>query len=86
MHEIPEADICCGSAGVYNLLEPDTAVELGDRKARHILTTRADAVVSSNPGCLLQIASRLEKAGKPAHTYHLIELLDMSIRGDTLAH
>ena len=83
--EIPEADICCGSAGVYNLVEPDTAAELGDRKARHILTTRADAVVSSNPGCLLQIASRLEQAGQPTRTYHLVELLDASIKGEAIA-
>ena len=83
--EIPEADICCGSAGVYNLVEPDTAAELGDRKARHILTTRADAVVSSNPGCLLQIASRLEQAGQPTRPYHLVELLDASIKGEAIA-
>ena len=83
--EIPEADICCGSAGVYNLVEPHTAVELGDRKASHILTTRADAVVSSNPGCLLQIASRLEQAGQPTQTYHLVELLDASIKGEAIA-
>ena len=83
--EIPEAEICCGSAGIYNLVEPDTASDLGDRKARHIQTTGAAAVVSSNPGCLLQIASRLEQAGKPARTYHLVELVDASIRGTTLA-
>ena len=83
--EIPEADICCGSAGVYNLVEPHTAVELGDRKASHILTTRADAVVSSNPGCLLQIASRLEQAGQPTRPYHLVELLDASIKGEAIA-
>ena len=83
--EIPEKDICCGSAGVYNLVEPHTAAELGDRKARHILTTRADAVVSSNPGCLLQIASRLEQAGQPTRPYHLVELLDASIKGEAIA-
>ena len=83
--EIPEAGICCGSAGVYNLVEPDTAAELGDRKARHILTTGAEAVVSSNPGCLLQISSRLEQAGKPIRTFHLVELVDASITGERLA-
>ena len=83
--EIPEADICCGSAGVYNLLEPDTATELGDRKARHILTTGASAVVSSNPGCLLQLASRLDQTGTPMRTYHMVELVDASITGKTLA-
>ena len=84
--EIPEAGICCGSAGVFNLLEPDTAADLGDRKARHLLTTGAEAVASSNPGCLLQIASRLEHAGAPMRTYHLVELVDASIRGEALSH
>ena len=51
----------------------------------HILTTRADAVVSSNPGCLLQIASRLEQAGQPIRPYHLVELLDASIKGEAIA-
>ena len=82
--EIPEAGICCGSAGVYNLVEPDTAGDLGDRKARHIMTTGAEAVVSSNPGCLLQIASRLEQAGTPTRTFHMVELVDASIRGQKL--
>ena len=79
--EIPEAGICCGSAGIYNLVEPETAGELGDRKAGHILTTGAEAVVSSNPGCLLQVASRLEQAGTPIRTFHMVELVDASIRG-----
>ena len=82
--EIPEAGICCGSAGIYNLVEPETAGELGDRKAGHILTTGAEAVVSSNPGCLLQIASRLEKAGTPIRTFHMVQLVDASIRGQAL--
>lgn len=82
--EIPEAGICCGSAGIYNLVEPEAASDLGDRKAHHILATEADALVSSNPGCLLQIASRLAPSKKPLRTYHLVELLDASIRGTTL--
>ena len=82
--EIPEGGICCGSAGVYNLLEPDTAGDLGDRKAHHIMTTAADAVVSSNPGCLMQIASRMAQAGQPIRTYHLVELVDASIHGHPL--
>lgn len=82
--EIPEAGICCGSAGIYNLVEPEAAGELGDRKARHIRSTGAEAVVSSNPGCLLQIAGRLESSGPRPATYHLVELVDASIRGASL--
>ena len=79
--EVPEAGICCGSAGIYNLVEPEAAGELGDRKARNIRSTGAEAVVSSNPGCLLQIANRLETSGHRPPTYHLVELVDASIRG-----
>ncbi len=68
-------------AGIYNLVEPVTAGDLGDRKGRHIQTTGAEAVVSSNPGCLLQIESRLAQAGTPTRTFHLVELVDASIQG-----
>jgi glycolate oxidase iron-sulfur subunit len=82
--EIAEADICCGSAGVYNLLEPDAAGPLRDRKVRHVLDTGADVLVSANPGCLMQISSGLERAGRSMRTMHLIQLLDASIRGLTI--
>jgi len=80
LHEIPEADVCCGSAGIYNLLEPDTAARLRDRKVQHLLTTDAEVVVSGNPGCLMQIASGLELAGRTIRTMHLVELVDLSLR------
>ena len=79
--EIPEGGTCCGSAGLYNLVEPDAARELADRKLRNVLTTGADALVSSNPGCLLQILSSLQRAGRSMPTFHLVELLDASITG-----
>ena len=82
--DIPEGGICCGSAGIYNLVEPETARELGGRKVRSILTTGAEVVVSSNPGCLLQIRSGLEQAGSRVRTLHLVEVLDASIRGATI--
>ena len=79
--EVPESAICCGSAGIYNLVEPQPAQELGDRKVENILKTGAEAVVSSNPGCLLQIRAGLERAGRPLPVWHMVELLDASIRG-----
>ena len=82
--DIPEGGLCCGSAGIYNLVEPDTARELGERKARNVVTTSADAVVSSNPGCLLQLQSGLAQVGRPLPTLHLVELLDASIQGRPL--
>jgi glycolate oxidase iron-sulfur subunit len=80
--EIPESTLCCGSAGVYNLLEPDTANQLGDRKVENLLTTNAQAVLSANPGCLLQLMNGLRRRGLAAMpAFHMIELLDASIRG-----
>ncbi|MDD5544719.1 MAG: glycolate oxidase subunit GlcF [Acidobacteriia bacterium] len=79
--DIAESALCCGSAGIYNLVEAATARELGDRKVQQVLATGADAVVSGNPGCLLQISTGLERAGKKMRVLHLVELLDASIRG-----
>ena len=79
--EIPEGDICCGSAGIYNLTEPAAANALGTRKAQNILSVKPHALVASNPGCLLQISASLKKEGVRMRTYHPIELVDMSIRG-----
>lgn len=80
--EIAESSLCCGSAGVYNLLQPEPAQQLGDRKVSHLLATKAAAVVSANPGCLLQLMSGLRRRGeKELPALHMIELLDASIRG-----
>ncbi len=79
--EIPEATICCGSAGIYNLVEPVPAQELADRKVRNILSTGAQALVSGNPGCSLQITAGLARAGLEIPVLHTIELLDRSIQG-----
>jgi glycolate oxidase iron-sulfur subunit len=79
--DIPESEICCGSAGVYNLLEPAAAAELGERKARNILSSHPDALVAANPGCLLQIEASLKTQGRALPTFHPVELVDASIRG-----
>ena len=80
--EIPESGLCCGSAGVFNLLQPDTASQLGSRKVDHLLTTGAEAVISANPGCLLQLMNGLRQRGlKAMPAFHMAELLDASIRG-----
>ena len=79
--ELPEAALCCGSAGIYNIVQPDTARELGERKAQKIATTPAELVITSNPGCQLQITSSLINNGHPLPVMHYAELLDASIRG-----
>ena len=82
--EIPEAGLCCGSAGIYNLLQPEPAAQLGDRKVENLLKTGAQAVVSANPGCLLQLMSGLRRRGMEAvPAFHMVQLLDASIRGIT---
>ncbi len=79
--EIPEAGMCCGSAGVYNLLQPEAAHELGERKAASVRSTGARLLISANPGCSLQIASALEAMGQRIVIAHTAEILDASIRG-----
>ena len=83
--EIPEAAICCGSAGIYNLVQPEAAVQLGDRKAGRVAALNADVVVSANPGCLLQLQAALARAGRKLSVRHTIEVLDASIRGVSLS-
>ena len=81
MLEPAEQEICCGSAGIYNLVQPEAARELGDRKAAHVLATEPDAYASGNPGCLVQVTAALRRAGRPLPAFHPIELVDASIRG-----
>lgn len=82
--EIPESAVCCGSAGIYNLVQPDAATALGDRKAQLIAPLNADVVATGNPGCLLQLQSSLGRMGKKTPVVHTIQLLDASLRGKSL--
>ena len=81
LREIPEGDLCCGSAGIYNILNPEPARELGDRKAANIVATGAQVLVTANPGCLMQVAASIERSGHPMGLAHTIEILDASITG-----
>jgi glycolate oxidase iron-sulfur subunit len=83
--EIPEADLCCGSAGIYNLLHPEPATELGDRKARNVLATGASVLVTANPGCLMQIAASARRLGERLTLAHTMTVLDASLRGMQLS-
>jgi glycolate oxidase iron-sulfur subunit len=74
-------ETCCGSAGIYNLLQPDAAAELGRRKAANLVGTGAEAIAAANPGCTLQIDRALRAEGRPLPILHPVELLDASIRG-----
>ncbi|MEU4831183.1 heterodisulfide reductase-related iron-sulfur binding cluster [Streptosporangium sp. NPDC023615] len=82
LREIAESAICCGSAGTYNIFQPEAAAELGDRKAGRVLETGADLLVSANPGCTMQIASAIRRRGaSPVPTAHTAQVLDASLRG-----
>jgi glycolate oxidase iron-sulfur subunit len=76
--DLPEAALCCGSAGIYNMIMPDAASELGARKAANVRSVEPDVVVTANPGCLLQIGKHL---GRDIPLLHPVQLLDASIRG-----
>ena len=72
----PEGELCCGSAGTYNLEQPELAGQIGERKARNMMATGAQAVVTGNIGCMTQIRTHLELLGRPLVIWHTIELLD----------
>lgn len=81
LREPIDAALCCGSAGVYNMLQPEVAEELGQQKVNNLLNTGADLIASANPGCTLQIKKHLGIEGKEVQILHPIELLDYAIRG-----
>jgi glycolate oxidase iron-sulfur subunit len=86
LKEIAEGELCCGSAGIYNILNPEPAQELGDRKAANIVATGAQVLVTANPGCLMQVTAAIERSasqagGRPMGMAHTVEVLDASIRG-----
>ena len=77
--EPAEWELCCGSAGIYNVMEPEAAEKLGARKAQNLLATGAQVIAAANPGCTMQIAAHLD--GRRIPVIHPIELLDRSLRG-----
>jgi len=79
--ELVESDVCCGSAGIYNLVQPEMSRKLLARKTSHVEETGADYLVAGNPGCLLQIEKGIRQKGLKMKTAHPVELLDWSYRG-----
>jgi glycolate oxidase iron-sulfur subunit len=74
-----ERDVCCGSAGIYNLVQAEAAAELGARKARHLIDTGAQAIAAGNPGCAAQLDVHLRQLGCPLPVHHPVELVSRSI-------
>ena len=81
--EIPEPALCCGSAGIYNLVQPEAATSLGDRKAELISQLKADVVATGNPGCILQLQSALARLHQKTPVVHTVQILDASLRGES---
>jgi glycolate oxidase iron-sulfur subunit len=79
--EIADPEICCGSAGIWNVLNPGPAAELGERKAANVLATGTELLVTANPGCLMQVAASLRKMGGEIALAHTAQVLDASLRG-----
>ncbi len=83
--EMRESSLCCGSAGIYNIIRRDMADELGDRKARHIQDTGANVVVTANPGCAMQLRTSLIRNNVDADVRHIAEILDQAYGGEQMA-
>jgi glycolate oxidase iron-sulfur subunit len=79
--EMKESSLCCGSAGIYNLLRPEMAEQLGDRKAHHVMETDAEEVVTANPGCAMQLKASLERNGGTVKVRYLVDVLDEAYGG-----
>lgn len=78
--EPAEQELCCGSAGIYNMVQPEAARELGRRKAANVLATGPGAYATANPGCLIQVTAQLRREARPLPAFHPIELVDAAIR------
>jgi glycolate oxidase iron-sulfur subunit len=83
--EMEESSLCCGSAGIYNVLQPGTADALQRRKVEHILASPAEAVVTGNPGCMIQLADGLRRCGSHMPVKHLVQVLDEALETNTHA-
>jgi glycolate oxidase iron-sulfur subunit len=85
LREMHESALCCGSAGIYNITQPEMAAQLGARKVGNALATGAEVIATGNPGCALQLAGELRRQGKDVQVRYIVELLDESYRRGTVS-
>jgi glycolate oxidase iron-sulfur subunit len=78
--EMPMADLCCGSAGIYNVVQNEMAIEILEHKMEHVAASKASLIVTANPGCLLQLAGGVRLYGKGQRVAHVVEVLDEAYR------
>jgi len=84
LSEIPDGDQCCGSAGIYNLVQPESAREIGKRKVANVLSVAPEFLISANPGCTLHLSALMRETGQTIRAAHPIEVIDASIRNAKL--
>jgi glycolate oxidase iron-sulfur subunit len=84
LREPVDAALCCGSAGIYNILQPDVGDELGTQKVQNLTNTKAQVIVSANVGCTVQLRKHLRLQDQATPVFHPMQLLDYSIRGEAL--
>lgn len=80
LKEMPMSDLCCGSAGIYNVVHTDMALALLEKKMRSVNSTGADRIVTANPGCMLQLRAGVERHGHGQRVSHVVEVLDEAYR------
>jgi glycolate oxidase iron-sulfur subunit len=78
--EMPMADLCCGSAGIYNVVQNEMATEILQHKMEHVTASKASLIVTANPGCMLQLAGGVRLYGKGQRVAHVVEVLDEAYR------
>jgi glycolate oxidase iron-sulfur subunit len=83
---VPEADWCCGSAGIYNLVHPELSRQILERKMKHLAAVNPDVIATGNPGCLIQISTGAKQHGLTAAVVHPIELLHRAYLAATAKH
>ena len=84
MREPIDAALCCGSAGIYNILQPEVGDELGRQKVQNLVNTKAQVIVSANVGCTVQLRKHLNLEEQTTPIFHPMQLLDFAIRGEQL--
>jgi len=82
--EMPLSDLCCGSAGIYNILHTELSMSLLQKKMDRVSSTRTKIIATANPGCMLQLEAGVRKFGGGSRVMHVVELLDAAYRGGTI--
>ena len=78
--EMAASDLCCGSAGLYNVIHTDLSMQILEKKMAYVNASKAEVVATANPGCMLQLEAGVRKHGSGQRVVHVVELLDEAYR------